>query len=221
MNIDFGNLIASVIVNVIGGVITVFVILYVFERKRRPRLTIRREPEVYLTYNNNKFIRVLVKNDNRVPKWISWAYDSQPALMCQAKIVFFYENLQVLGSQKEMIGRWSKTPNPNYHKVLTSSQEQVEVLLNPESLKDWVDIPPEGEETLDVAAKSEADENCQGWYNRTPDGPQWLMGKGQYYVKVVVQSGGRSFKAYFRLINEFGDFRIVPVADDEIIKRLE
>ncbi len=219
MNIDFGNLILTVLINILGGVITVFIMLYIFERKRRPRLTISREPEVYVTHDNNKFIRVLVKNDNMVPEWISWAYDSQPALMCQARIVFFYENFQVLGPEKEMIGRWSKTPNAMYSKFPTSSGEMT-VLLNPESVKDWVDIPPGGEEILDIAAKFNADEHCQGWNNSAPNQAKWLMDKGQYYVKIVVQSGGRSFKECFRLINELGDFRIVPVADNEILKRL-
>lgn len=123
-----------------------------------------------------------------------------------------------------MIGRWSETPNAKLDYQENEKGEFVWVLTNPEAVRDWIDIPPNGQTPLDVAAKSDVLEGkFVGWDGAyfSEERGVWRFDQGQYFCKIQIQTGGREFPGYFRIICKENDFRLHQLNDKKITKQLK
>jgi hypothetical protein len=212
---DSGAIIISILTSIFGSAVVTVILLLAVERQRRPYLRFYREeppaPPLKVDGKNAVILRIYVSN-REIPRPLSIVYDREPAQSCRASIAFYDLNrIRVYSS--EMPCRWSDTPNPILMFVPGQDGHSVPVVTNSEYLRNSFDIPPGSVTLLDVAIRCEAETECYGWNNDYAQyrgkNPDWKFKEGQYFIRLTVKTGGRSFVSCFRLINE-NEFRLEP-----------
>ena len=87
-------------------------LVFFLEMERRPEISIVEEPTPTVLPDGRRFLRVVVAN--RALWWpLKLIMDRRVASQVRAWITFLTEsNDPVFGPEREMIGRWSNTPEP-------------------------------------------------------------------------------------------------------------
>jgi hypothetical protein len=134
---------------------------------------------------------------------LSWFGSRDPAVACRAWITFYRGDLSRVF---EINARWASIPSPDIPKYLLEREL-------PKGVQETVTIQPGRFEELDIAVKFKADNVCNAWNNenylyREPKDPKdkyhhpnRKLEPGDYYVHVIVQTGGREFPDWFKLHN--------------------
>ena len=209
------------LLQIVAIIVSVMIIL-ALEGMRKPRLKFVRGESGVLFPNDPhgrqpaKWTHVYVYNEP-MPKWLSWAFDRNPAIGCHGWITFHALDGRDL-FDKRMPIRWADNLEP--------------VIQDPKTCKamgiDWDkmrtggpwDIPPgdltDGEYgNLDVVFRAKSDSECHGWNNDSYlfnwRNPEWKLDKGRYLAKIVIRTGGQSFTEIFEIMNQgrYEDFRLV------------
>lgn len=107
-----------------------------------------------------------------------------------------------------MPGRWASTPEPVAIQLVQDAKTgaiAAAQVLDPSRIRDAVDIPPGGEETLDVVMRPPGQEECVGWYNGgilINQPPKYQLAKGRHLALIGVQVGGRIYRKLVRIVND-------------------
>ena len=207
------------LINLIAGIVGIFIVLWI-ERQRRPDLSIavgapgtidEKDP---LKRMVTTFLHAKVSN-RKIPKWISWAYDGEPALSCEAWVRFFHLDGQPV-FEKEMTARWAESPEPQLITFDVEGGKAAKII----GYQNTIDIPPADSTQVDIVARIKGDENCYGWNNESYlynwKHPKWVINPGRYIAVVRVKTGGRQFREAFLIVNDvpFGDFRLESAPED-------
>ncbi len=218
----------SFIGSLFAAFFSAFIVLFI-EKELRPKIKITEEDNSPDMPDGRKFLRVIVKNCA-----LSWPLnllmDRRPAYQTRAWITFLMDsNDLVFSKERQMIGRWSSTPEPVRPISITKGtggNPQVTFLRDLSITRDAVDIGSGASEPLDIVMRSPNKNGCLGWHNRIIQNPKinpednFELSKGRYRALVRVETSGRSFKALFRIVCDRGieDFRLERI--DKIPKSL-
>ena len=209
------------LINLIAGVVGIVIVL-VLERQRRPQLSMKIGEVAGLPANDplgRKHCRwpVIEVHNRRIPRWLSWVYDGDPALACRAWISF---HNPVDGGRifaQEMPARWNEADQPRVVPFPGSDGKVFTVL---QGIQYAIDIPTGESVGIAPVYRAKDSESCYGWNNESYlhnfEHPAWKLDKGRYIVRVRVVAGGREFIDAFRVVNDapFEDFRIEPVGEE-------
>ena len=195
---------------VLGALIGIgFIIWMEFIRQPRLKLTIKNPEE--LNFPNNfpvqrlRSLRLSVSNSN-LPCLLRWLL-RLPAQRCSGIVSFHALNGQNLFGRTWHI-RWINSPEPLPIRATIGNQQLVifdPVRLTPELHRD---VFPGTEEIFDIAARFDLDVDCFGWSNENYfSNPLWRnpnsrIMKGQFFIKVEIQSSGKKCIGTFRLFND-------------------
>jgi len=211
----------SFVGSLFAAFLSAFLVFFV-EMERRPEISIVEEPTPTVLPDGRRFLRVVVAN--RAGWWpLRIIMDRRPANQVRAWITFLTEeNNPVFAPGRQMIGRWSNTPEPV--RPITIAQNaggaaQMTFLLDLSVTRDAVDIGSGASEILDIVMRVPAEAGCRGWHNRMIQNPnpapehQFELPQGRYHAQVRVDVSGRSFNALFRIVCDVGiqDFRLEPL----------
>ena len=204
----------NIVLPVLLGILSSFVVALVVESQRRPRLVMaadapedqRYDPSIGTPALTLRAVRVQVANQ-QLRWYLSWWMNRETAADCSAEIRFkSQEGVEVASGI--MIGRWSTTPQP----------VPLEGQLGDVRLKIWapnvrlsvlskVDIAPGESEPLDVAVRLNDEEEAFGWNNASYQppywrNPAWRLPRARYRVTVTIKSQGQKWTQEFDLSNE-------------------
>jgi hypothetical protein len=211
----------SFVGSLFAGFLSAFMVLFV-EMELRPQISIVEEETPPVLPDGRKFLRAIV--ENRALWWpLKLIMDRRPVYQARAWITFLTEsNDPVFAKGRQMIGRWSNTPEP-VRPILSSQSPSgttgISFLRDLSVTRDAVDIGSGASEPLDIVMRSPSEDGCRGWHNRmiqnpnTPPEDQSEISNGRYRALVRVDASGRSFKALFRIVCDIGigDFRLEPI----------
>lgn len=147
-----------------------------------------------------RYARVRVRN---VPR--RWPLlDRKTATACSATLMFTRVGAQAAAF--ELPGRWTAAPEP----VRLEFNAAGDVVPVPEysmiRSSHFIDIPPDGDERLDVAVRIGDEVDAFGFttesYLSDLRHPRYRMLPGAYTVKVTVKAGDQFFRKSFRLRND-------------------
>lgn len=211
----------SFVGSLFAAFVSVFIVLFL-EMELRPQIGIFEEATPPRLPDGRRFLRVIVSNP---ALWwpLRLIADRRPLYQARASITFLTEtNDPVFGSGRQMIGRWSNTPEP-VHPISVSptlaGTPGITFLWSLGATRDSVDIGSGACELLDVVMRVPNEDGCRGWHNRmiqradTSPEDQFELPRARYRALVRVNSSGRSFKALFRIVCDVGitDFRLEPI----------
>ncbi len=168
-------------------------LVFFLEMERRPEISIVQEPTR--------------RAANQVRAWITFLTDA---------------NNPVFAPGRQMIGRWSDTPEPVRPIMIAQNPggaPQMTFFLDLSVTRDAVDIGSGASEILDIVMRVPGEAGCRGWHNRMIQNPnpppeqQVELPQGRYHAQVRVDVSGRSFNALFRIVCDVGiqDFRLEPL----------
>lgn len=211
----------SFVGSLFAAFLSVAVVIFI-EMELRPQIRITEEATPPALPDGRKFLRVIVENP---ALWcpLNLLMDRRPVYQARASIIFLTEdNLPVFGKTRQMIGRWSNTPEPVRPLSVfsnVSGTPAVGFFRDLSITRDAVDIGSGGGELLDVVMRVKGEDGCHGWHNRmienpdTPPQDQFDLPKGRYHALIRVATSGRTFKALFRIVCDVGieDFRLEPL----------
>jgi len=214
---------------ILGALASIFATI-VFERLRRPTLSVELAPADDKNYgaghpiaHTARFLQVSVKN--REPPLLFRWLSRNAASQCVADITFYHLDGQRVFTQ-DMPGRWSGWPEP-LALVGHVGGQPIELVnpyyLSPEFRR--VNIYSGAPRSLDVAVRFDNDEDCYGWttanYNSQPPwkDPVRRLPSGRYLIKVNVHADAAAISACFRLINDTAveDFRLAATLPGDSI----
>ena len=211
----------SFVGSLFAAFLSAFAVLFV-EMELRPQISIVEEETPPVPPDGRKFLRVIV--ENRALWWpLKLIMDRRPVYQARAWITFLTEsNDPVFAKGRQMIGRWSNTPEPLRPISISQSPSGtpgISFLRDLSVTRDAVDIGSGASEPLDIVMRAPSEDGCHGWHNRmiqnpnTPPEDQFDLSKGRYRALVRVDASGRSFKALFRIVCDvgIGDFRLEPI----------
>lgn len=199
--------------------LSIFIVFFV-EMELRPEITITREEAHPVLQDGRKFLRVIVTN-RALWRPLKLIMDRRPANQVRASITFLTEsNNPIFGRQ--MIGRWSNTPEPVRPIVISQNptgNPEITLLLDLSVTRDAVDIGSGDSEILDIVMRAPNENGCRGWHNRMIQNPnprpedQFELRMGRHHARVRVDVAGRSFTALFRIVCDVGieDFRLEAI----------
>jgi hypothetical protein len=211
----------SFVGSLFAAFLSAFMVFFV-EMERRPQISVVEEATPPVLPGGRKFLRVLVEN-RALWRPLRFIMDRRPVYQARAWITFLTEtNDPVFGKERQMIGRWSNTPQPVRPVSISQSPggaSEISFLWDLGVTRDAVDIGSGASELLDVVMRTPNEDGCRGWHNRmiqrpdTPPEDQFELPKGRYRALVRVDASGRSFKALFRIVCDvgIGDFRLEPI----------
>jgi hypothetical protein len=211
----------SFVASLFAAVLSVFVVFFI-EMKRKPRISIVKEKIPPLRHDGCRFLRVNVEN-RALKSPLNLVMDRNPALQARAWITFLTESGDLVFTEgHQMIGRWSKTPEPVRPISISQSSDgtaRIGSFWDLSITRDAVDIASGAGELLDIVMRSPGEEGCRGWHNRIIENPkiepedEFDLSKGRYHALVRVDVSGRSFEALFRIVCDVGinDFRLEPI----------
>ena len=194
-------------------------IVFFVEMELRPQIDITQEKEPHVHEGGRTFLRVVVTN--RSLWWpLNLVMDRRPATQVRAWVTFLTEsNDPVFAPGRQMVGRWSNTPEPVRPIMVsqtTGGTPELTFLLDQSITRDTVDIGSGDHEIMDIVMRVPSENGCRGWHNRIIENPsprpedQFELRAGRYHAQVRVNISGRSFYALFRIVCDvgIGDFRL-------------
>jgi hypothetical protein len=211
----------SFVGSLFAAFLSAFMVFFV-EMELRPQISIVEEETPPVLPDGRKFLRVIVEN-RALWSPLKLIMDRRPVYQARAWITFLTEsNDPVFAKGRQMIGRWSNTPEPVRPILISQSSggsPQITFLRDLSVTRDAVDIGSGASELLDIVMRTPSEDGCRGWHNRMIQNPnippedQFELTKGRYRALVRVDTSGRSFKALFRIVSDvgIGDFRLEPI----------
>lgn len=197
------------------SVASILIVLW-FESKRKPKLRFsigemaEIEPNDPRGLQPAKLPHVYVYNES-MPRWLSRAFDRNPALACRGEISFHNLDGQNLFS-RPMPVRWANNPEPLVQDPKTGQFTGIDwdkMRVGPL----W-DIPPGNDPgILNVVYRAKTDPECYGYNNDSYlhnwRNPEWKLDPGQYLAKIVIRTGGQTFTETVQIMNlGYDDFRL-------------
>jgi hypothetical protein len=211
----------SFVGSLFAAFLSAFIVFFV-EMELRPAISIAQEGTPVVQPDGRRFLRVVVAN--RALWWpLKLIMDRRPANQVRAWITFLTEaNNPVFAPGRQMIGRWSNTPEPVRPMMISQNPggaPEMTLLLDPTVTRDAVDIGSGASEVLDIVMRGPREAGCRGWHNRIIQHPnprpedRFELPMGRYHAQVRVDVSGRSSKALFRIVCDVGieDFRLEPL----------
>src|SRR6266446_2134726 len=210
------------LISLLATIVGILIVL-ALERQRRPSLTMKIGPTATLPENDGlgrkpcRWPIVEIQNP-KLPKWLSWVFDGDPAFACRAWITFHNPADGGRIFANEMSVRWSEADQPRVvaHPGTTPGVSYAVL----ENVQYAIDIPTGESMTVAPVYRAKGSERCYGWTNDSYlhnfEHPQWKLDKGRYIARIRAVTGGREFVDAFLVVNDapFEDFRIEPVALD-------
>jgi hypothetical protein len=211
----------SFVGSLFAAALAIFIMFFV-EMKRKPVINIIKEENPFVVPDGRRFLRVIV--ENRAPRPpLNFFLDRNPAYQVRAWITFLTEDNELVFSEgRNMIGRWSRTPEP-VRPIVSVSQgtggaTSIGTIWDLSITRDAVDIAAGASELLDIVMRSPGETGCHGWHNRIIQNPNILpedtfdLSNRRYHALVRVDVSGTSFTAVFRIVCDVGiqDFRLEP-----------
>jgi hypothetical protein len=154
----------SFVGSLFAAFVSVFVVLFV-EMELRPQISIVQEATPPVLPDGRKFLRVVVTN--RALWWpLKLIMDRRPANQVRAWITFLTEsNHPVFAPQRQMIGRWSTTPEPVRPIMISQDPGRapgMTLLLDLSVTRDAIDIGAGANELLDIVMRTPGENGCRG-----------------------------------------------------------
>ena len=218
---NLGDISLNFVINLVAGILGIAFVLWI-ERQRRPDLYMSIgkpasiPPDDRLGRQEATWPHILIHN-KKIPRWIGWVCDREPALNCRAWITFHHlDGHRVF--DREMSVRWVETEEP-FVQLIEGDKGKAAKLIN---VQNSVDIPPREATAINVAIRIKGEDECYGWNNESYlhnwRHPKWRLEKGRYFVKVRAKTSGREYVDAFLLVSDvpYEDFRI-----DEIDAQLK
>jgi hypothetical protein len=209
----------SFVGSLFAAFLSAFMVFFI-EMEIRPQIRIVKEETPSIQPNGRKFLRVIV--ENRELWWpLKLIMDRRPVYQARAWITFLTESNNPVFA-RQMIGRWSETPEPVRPisiSLSSSGPAGISFLRDLSVSRDAVDIASGDKELLDIVMRVPGEKGCRGWHNRMIENPnippedQFELSKGRYHALVRMKASGRSFKYLFRIVCDVGieDFRLEPI----------
>ena len=214
------DIIGQIIINLIAGFIGALVALWVGSFSK-PNLVFEIEPNPPRHEGDlpRQHLRIIVHNA-KLPRLLSFfKYERQPALMCKAKVIFYYLDGTPIhpsptGTANSMKGRWANAGEPTKPVLLPNSGQIVHWFI--QDVPDSIDIAPNDSEILDIALKIDGDDECYGWntegyFHENFRNKNWRINEKRARVEVRVATGGREFPYQCQLIND-STFSLLPLS---------
>jgi hypothetical protein len=204
-------------------------IVLVLESRRRPNLRMAIGVTAAPFQENDPLSRkqcrwpIVEIHNLKIPWWLAWVYDGDPAFACRAWISF--HNLQDGGRifSEAMPARWNESDPP---RVVQFTKPDGQTIAALEAVQYAIDIPTGERMGMAPVYRAKDSESCYGWNNESYlhnfEHPLWKLDKGRYIARIRVVTGGREFVDAFKIINDapFADFRIEEV-DQETKNKLK
>ncbi len=142
----------SFVGSLFAAFLSAFIVFFV-EMELRPEISIVQEETPPVLPDGRKFLRVVVAN--RALWWpLKLIMDRRPANQVRAWITFLTEsNNPVFAAERQMIGRWSNTPEPVRPIMISQNPggaPEMTLLLDLSVTRDAVDIGSGASEILDI-----------------------------------------------------------------------
>lgn len=165
-----------------------------------------------------KWTHIYVHNEP-MPRWISWAWDRDPALSCHGSISFIDDKGQDVFGRAMRI-RWANNPEP----LIQDPDSGIAKGIDWDKMRvgnSW-DIPPASISdkeygVADVAVRHDGEAEAYGWNNDAYlynwRNPNWRLPRGNYTIRIVVRTGGQVSRGTFRLFNDipYAQFRLEQI----------
>jgi len=213
----------------LGALLSLLISVYI-EYQRKPKLFFTIEdPPVDITYQSApakeaRFVRVQLWN-RAMPGLLRWL-GRDAAMHCHGEIQFYHIDDGAPVFSRAMPIRWAGSDEPLSYQVLPNGK--VAQLFDPAKYNAAFrrNCYPGSKETIDVAARFDAENDCYGWSNenylpgRGWRNKDWKLPKGRYLVKVTVHSSGDKVSDVFKLENSVArqHFRLLEATDDDVRK---
>ena len=203
-----------------AAAVSIFVVIFI-EMELKGKIRIVKEPKAFVLPNGRTFLRVMVENPVlRSP--FRFIMDRRPIYQARASIKFLTEKNDPLFNGREMIGRWSNTPEPLRPISIAPGAygtAGITFLRDLSVTRDSIDIACGASELLDIVMRDPKEDKCRGWHNRiienSDPAPEdsFDLAKGCYHALVRVDASGRRFTAIFRIVFDLdnNDFRLEPL----------
>ena len=146
----------SFVGSMFAAFLSAFIVFFV-EMELRPEISIVQERTPAVQPNGRRFLRVVVAN--RALWWpLKLIMDRRPANQVRAWITFLTEsNNLVFAPGRQMIGRWSNTPEPVRPMMIYQNPggaPEMTLLLDLSVTRDAVDIGSGASEILDIVMRA-------------------------------------------------------------------
>ena len=210
----------SFVGSLFAAFLSVFLVFFL-EMERRPEISIVQEPTSTVLPDGRRFLRVVIAN-RAIWSPLRIIMDRRAANQVRAWITFLTEaNKPVFAPGRQMIGRWSNTPEPVRPIMIAQNAggaAQMTFLLDLSVTRDAVDVGSGANEMLDIVMRRPDEAGCRGWHNRgmiqnpNPE-DRFELAADRYHAQVRVDVSRRSFNALFRIVCDVGieDFRLEPL----------
>lgn len=212
---------SAFLISLLATVVGILIVL-ALERQRRPRLTMKIGKTYELPENDLggrkqcRWPHVEVHN-RKIPRWLSWVFDGDPAFACRAWIAFYPSTGDGRIFHEEMAARWSEADQP---RIVQIPGPTGVVGAAVEAVQHAIDIPTGECMTIAPVYRAKVHDACYGWNNESYlygfEHPSWQLDKGRYMARIRVLTGGREFVDVFRVVNDasFNDFRLEDIDED-------
>ena len=213
------DILGQIAINLIAGFIGAVVALRVGSlTKSHLEFEIEQHPPRHEGTNPRQHLRVIVHN-RKLYRFLEFLkYERQPALMCKAKVTFYYldgtpMHPDTAGIPKSMKGRWAGVGEPTKPILVPGTGEIAHVAL--QDVPSSVDIAPNDNEILDIVLRIDGDTDCFGWntdgyFHPNFRNRDWIITEKRARVDVSVVTGGREFRYQCQLVND-GAFNLLPL----------
>jgi hypothetical protein len=203
--------ICEILENLCISVFSIFLAL-LYAKSGRSRLFINLKPPKKIAFGNEKsiFVNLIVKNNPHK----GWPLiPRETAYSCHGDVTFYNENgtIKICGP---MPIRWSGNPQPIKYEV---ANDQIISLVEPSLIKqsEYIDIPRDEEEELDIAVRFYQENEAYGWnsesYFHENRNQKFRLPTGNYIIIVNLTCSSNNVSKKFILENpkKIEEFRIV------------
>jgi hypothetical protein len=203
--------ICDIVINLVISIISIFIAL-VIEKSGHPRFEFEIRPKKPVLYGdkNTFFLNLFVKNNPRSLPLVT----RETAYSCHGTITFINESGNIVCNSMPI--RWAGNPEPIKPEVASN---RIVTILDPTLVKSsqYIDIPRDEEEELDICVRFQDDSNAYGWnsesYYYQGKNPNYKLLPGTYRIEVKLTCSGEADTIKFLLNNSenLDDFRIEPL----------
>jgi hypothetical protein len=208
--------------SVILGVLSSYLVVFLVESQRKPRLTLSIVEPSDQNYPSGRPARIMrsllvrVRNEE-LPKWLRWMR-RESAQSCSGIVKFMYASDGTALFTEGMPARWASSPELIPLTGTVGSNTPV-AIWDPSRLSviSKIDIPAGEQEDLGTVVRCDDEIEAYGFNNESYQfnwrNPKWKLAKGRYLVEVTIRSAGQKACRSFMLNNDLSrdQFRLDPL----------
>lgn len=216
------NLVLNFFISLAASISTVFIVLFLIERQRKPILSIRIEKGHIVGGRGDPLKRPALNmltvevHNNPQPRYVSWFHEQTPVLVYNGLITFHHlDGHRVFA--REMHAAWGDRDNPN----LEMTETEQGIALKIVNVQESINIPAGESTRVRIVIKQADMDECYGWthesYLHNWLHPEWRLEKGRYIVKLAFKASGRTFEDAFLIVNDvpYTDFRLEQISEKQ------